>query len=221
MRRVERTWIPGCRRRPDNLVAMNSRRRSLVAEVTKFLTVGGVATLVAFLLFNAMLHGGPWFDALIPGHPFMAYFIANSVGMVISYQGSRNWAFQDRETTHADGGITAYVLINLATFCLPMACLWLTRHLLGLSDPITDNISANVVGATMATFARFYLFRRIVFKRPVGLLGMYEELGEDMDSLDQRTLWTRVSEMLRGLRPSTGPASAGRDSAADRARTAD
>lgn len=163
----------------DNLKDMSVRWRELGSEVAKFMTVGGVATAVSFVLFNLLVHGGPGFRGLMPEHPIPAYVLANSVGMLISYHGSRNWAFRDRETTHPDGGITAYVVINLATFLLPVACLTVSRDLFGLADPVSDNISANVIGASMATWARFYLFRKLVFKRPVPLLDMYEELGEE------------------------------------------
>jgi putative flippase GtrA len=89
--------------------------------------------------------------------------------MVISYRGSRNWAFRDRPPRQADGGRLAFVTINVATMSLPIGCLWISRNLLGLDDPISDNVSANVIGLAMGLVARFFLFRRFVFRRPVHL----------------------------------------------------
>ena len=101
-----------------------------------------------------------WFN----DKPEVAYVLANAVGMAISFRGTKVWAFRDRRTSHADGGVVAFVVINLATMLIPMTCLWVSRGL-GLDDPISDNISANVVGLALANAARFFLFREFVFLR--------------------------------------------------------
>jgi len=129
-----------------------------------------VATLVALILFNFLVHGfTTGHRAPLADHVILAYVLANTVGMVVSYRGSRNWAFRDRPPRHADGGRAAFVAINLATMSLPIGCLWISRNMLGLDDPYSDNISANVIGLFMGLVARFYLFRTFVFRRPVHL----------------------------------------------------
>jgi len=143
-------------------------RRGSLAELSRFLTVGGVATIVALILFNGLVHGfSTGNHALLSDRPVLAYVLANTVGMVISYRGSRSWAFRDRPPHQADGGRSAYVLINLVTMSLPIACLVISRDVLGLDDPLSDNISANVIGLVLGLGARFHLFRRFVFRRPV------------------------------------------------------
>jgi putative flippase GtrA len=114
--------------------------------------------------------------------------------MVLSYQGSRRWVFRHRATAHADGGVSAYVAINLATMALPVACLWVSRTLLGLSDPVADNISANVVGLTAGTWVRFWLFRQLVFNEATA----DETAG---------TVRSRVVSLRRAVRsrPQVGP----------------
>ena len=87
--------------------------------------------------------------------------------MVISYRGRRLWAFRDRPARHADGGVIAFVVINLATMIIPITCLWISRGVLGLDDPLSDNLSANVVGLMLGRGARFFLFRDFVFQRPI------------------------------------------------------
>ncbi len=144
---------------------MGRRWKRVLGEASRFLAVGGVATLVAFILFNLLVHGYWVLDQPpLSDHPLWAYIVANSVGMVVSYRGTRSWAFRHRETHHADGGRTAFVAINLVTMTLPIACLWISRNLLDLTDPLSDNIAANVVGLGMGTAARFYLFRTWVFR---------------------------------------------------------
>lgn len=134
-------------------------------EAGRFLAVGLVATIVALILFNFLVHGfGAMDSAWFNDKPEVAYVLANAVGMAISFRGTKVWAFRDRRTSHADGGVVAFVVINLATMLIPMTCLWVSRGL-GLDDPISDNISANVVGLALANAARFFLFREFVFLR--------------------------------------------------------
>ena len=87
--------------------------------------------------------------------------------MVISYHGARGWVFPHRPPQQADGGWTAYVVINLLAMVLPIGCLALTRHVLGMDSALADNLSANGVGLVLAFGARFYLFKRFVFRRPL------------------------------------------------------
>ena len=149
---------------------MSHRWRRILTEAYRFLAVGGLATIVAFLIFNFLLHGfSTTWDAPLAGHPYLAFAIANLIGMVVSYRGSRSWVFKDRPPRTADGGRLMFILINLGTMLIPMACLWFSRNVLGLDDPVSDNVAANVVGLFLAMVARFYLFRTLVFRRPVHL----------------------------------------------------
>lgn len=134
-------------------------------EASRFLAVGLVATVVALILFNWLVHGfGPLSGAWLNDDPEVAYVLANAVGMVISFRGTKVWAFRDRRTRHADGGLAAFVVINLATMLIPITCLSLSRGL-GLDDPVSDNVSANVIGLALGNAARFFLFRTFVFLR--------------------------------------------------------
>lgn len=140
---------------------MDARR--LVGEVSRFATVGALATLVAFVLFNYLLHGWGGLEAPLAEHAILAYVLANSVGMLVSYRGTRSWAFRHRPPVQADGGRTAYVFINVATMAIPVLLLWFTRNVLGLENAVADNVAANVVGLGLGFAARFHLFRRYVF----------------------------------------------------------
>ena len=136
----------------------------LAGEIWRYLAVGFAATVVAFILFNGLVHGfGMAGFAPLNDHPILGYVIANLIGAAISYRGTRSWAFRHRTTTHPDGGRTAFVVISVATMAIPMACLWISRNLLGLDDPWSDNVSANVIGLALANAARFVLTRQFVF----------------------------------------------------------
>ena len=148
---------------------MGLRLQRLLSEGAKFLTVGGVATLVAFVIFNGLVHG--YFGGPGPMHddPLVAFVIANTVGMVVSYRGSRSWAFRNREAVGAAGGRVAYYVINTASMVIPLACLSFTRYVLGLTDPVADNVAANVVGLGLGTLARFWAIQRFIFLSPARL----------------------------------------------------
>jgi putative flippase GtrA len=142
----------------------------LRVEVGRFMAVGGISTCAAFVVFNFLVHGlyltdDPWLN----GHPVTAFVIANFVGMMISYRLSRAWTFKHRPPQHADGGRTAFFVINVATMTIPMACLWVSRNVLGLDDPLSDNLAGTVIGQLLGQVARFYLFREYVFQKPIPL----------------------------------------------------
>ena len=99
----------------------------------------------------------------------MAFVIANTVGMVVSYRGSRSWAFRDRAAVGVAGGRLAFFVINIVSMVIPLGCLSFTRYVLGLTDPVADNISANVVGLGLGTLARFWAIRRFIFLSPARL----------------------------------------------------
>jgi putative flippase GtrA len=147
-----------------------SRVPHVFVEIGRFMVTGGLSTLVSFTIFNFLVHGlyltgHPWLGA----QPLLALILANLVGMVVSYRLSRSWTFRHRPPVHADGGRTAFFLINLVTLPLAVATLWFSRHVRGLTDPLADNVAGNVVGALIGQAARFYLFRRYVFRTPVSV----------------------------------------------------
>ena len=146
---------------------MGARARRVFGEAVKFSAVNVVATTVAVLLFNALVHGLPTLYGPGPLHdyPVMTYFVANTVGMLISFYGSRQYAFKHRRPTGLGGGLVNYAIVNFASFVIPMACLWVTRNVFGWSSVLADNVAANIVGAVLAMLVRFWAFRRFVFTR--------------------------------------------------------
>jgi putative flippase GtrA len=166
---------------------MSERTQRFIAEVGRFLAVGGAATVVALILFNLLVHGFNTGDhAILGDEPILAFILANTVGMGVSYYGSRHWAFRDRPPRHSDGGRTAFVAINLLTMLIPIGCLAISRDVLGLDDPISDNLAANVIGLVLGLAARFYLFRTFVFHRPISIVEIYDEPGlvDEIEQLD-------------------------------------
>lgn len=145
---------------------MSSRAKRVGKEAASFTMVNIVATAVALLVFNLLVHGAKGiFDGPLHSYPLTSYVVANSIGMVISFLGSRHMVFKDRRPIGPGGGVVVFAVINLSSFAIPMLCLWFTRNILENNSIWMDNLSGNVIGGAMATLFRFWAFRRFAFKR--------------------------------------------------------
>ena len=192
---------------------MSDRTQRFLAEVGRFLAVGGAATVVALVIFNLLLHGYNTGDhALLADEPILAYVLANTVGMGVSYYGSRHWAFRDRPPVTSDGGLISFVGINYLTMLIPIGCLAISRDVLGLDDPFSDNVAANVIGLALGLAARFALFRAFVFRRPISIVEIYDEPGLPDDSpapdgdagpVNESDAVTRSESLIGPFRPPT------------------
>lgn len=150
---------------------MGRRLRRIGGELARFSAVNVVATTVAVLIFNALVHGvSGWFEGPANGQPLPSFLFAHSCGMFISYYGSSRYAFKHRHAAGPGGGLPNYIAINMASFVIPIACLYVTRSVFGWDSVYADNISGNVVGALLGMAFRFWAFRRFVFtKTPTGV----------------------------------------------------
>ena len=160
---------------------MGPRIRRFSLEVARFSAVNVVATAVSLVLFNVIVHGlKGWFHGPLNDHVITAYLLANSVGMFVSYYGSRHFAFRHRHAAGPGGGMLIYVAINLASFVIPVTCLWVSRNVFGWDTIYADNMSGNVIGALLGNAFRFWAFRRFVFHAaprpfwPVHEVGVHE-----------------------------------------------
>ncbi|MFI5627706.1 GtrA family protein [Nocardioides sp. NPDC051685] len=152
------------------MTAASSWRRQafrLLGEVVRFMAVGGLATAVSFVGFNALAHGLLLGSAPLRSAPIVAYVLANVVAGVVAYVGTRLWAFRDRDARDQVTGVVRFFVLGALTMAIPVVCLWVSRYVLGLSSPIADNVSANVIGLGISTTTRFWVFRRFVFNQPV------------------------------------------------------
>jgi putative flippase GtrA len=143
---------------------MGKGLRRLTGEVVRFGAVNTAATLVALVLFNGLVHGFKgWFEGPMHNLPIPGYLVANSVGMFVSYYGSRYYAFRHREAAGPGSGLLNYIVINLSSFIIPVTCLFVSRNIVGWDTIYADNVSGNLVGAFLGAGFRFWAFRRFVF----------------------------------------------------------
>ncbi|HEU5038123.1 MAG TPA: GtrA family protein [Nocardioides sp.] len=140
--------------------------RRILGEIVRFLLVGGLATAVSFVGFNALVHGLFLGAAPLAHQPVAAFVLVNVVAGCVAYAGMRAWAFRDRGISDPATGVVRFFGLGTITMAIPVVCLWTSRHVLGLASPLADNLSANVVGLGLGAAARFWVFRRYVFDQP-------------------------------------------------------
>jgi putative flippase GtrA len=137
--------------------------RRLLQEILRFLAVGGVATVVSVVGFNALVHGALIDGAPMRHQPVQAFVLVNVLAGFVAYAGMRLWAFSHREVEDPVESMVKFFALGAATMVIPVVCLALSRYVLGLSSVWADNIAANVIGLGLSTAARFWVFRRYVF----------------------------------------------------------
>lgn len=145
---------------------LGAATRRVLGEVVRFLLVGGLATAISFVGFNMLVHGLFLDVAPLRGQPVAAFVLVNVVAGCVAYAGMRAWAFRDREVSDPSTGLVRFFGLGALTMAIPVVCLWVSRYVLGLSGPVADNLSANVIGLGLGAATRYWVFRTYVFDKP-------------------------------------------------------
>jgi putative flippase GtrA len=135
--------------------------RGLIHELAKFGVVGLVALIVDIGLFNILRYAGgegPFYD-----RPLTAKVISVIAATSVAFLGNRLWAFRQRVQLHMGRQYLTFFLLNGVAMGIALSCLWFSHYALGLTSPLADNISANVIGLGLGTLFRFWSYRRWVF----------------------------------------------------------
>lgn len=141
-----------------------SRWRTLVVEVFRFLSVGGFAYIVDVGVSNLLVYGFFGIPALMPGSPLKAKIISTVLSVIVAWLGNKLWTYGDRDSGSNVRGFIMFVVVNAIGMVIAVAPLGFTWYILGLRDPISYNISTNVIGIGLAMVFRFYAYRTWVFK---------------------------------------------------------
>lgn len=137
---------------------MYGRLQGLIHEAAKFGTVGLSALVVDIGLFNFLLYVGP-----LQGKPLTAKAVSVAVATTFAYFGNRFWTFKHRGNTGYAREYLLFFGLNGVAMLIAMGCLWISHYALGLTSPLADNISANVIGLGLGTLFRFWSYRKFVF----------------------------------------------------------
>ncbi len=138
-------------------------RRRLFREVLSFLSVGGISYLVDVGLSNLLLFGFLGIPALLVASPIKAKIVSTIVSMAVAWVGNRFITYGQRDSGSTLAGLWKFVVVNLIGMVIVVAPLGVTWYLLGLHDPLSYNISTNVIGIGLAMVFRFWAYRTWVF----------------------------------------------------------
>lgn len=130
-------------------------------ELGKFFSVGLLAYFVGVGGFNLLVH---FKSAPLSSKPLTASVISNLVSILVAYFGNRNWTWKDRKWSGTNREITLFFAINAISLGINVACLALSRYVLGFNSLLADNIATNVIGVGIGTIFRFWSYRTLVFK---------------------------------------------------------
>ena len=89
--------------------------------------------------------------------------IAIGAATVITYLGNRYWTYQHRAKGNPVRELPIFLLLNGIAIAIGAVCLALSHYVLGLTSPLADNLSGNVIGLGLGTLFRFWSYRKFVF----------------------------------------------------------
>ena len=133
--------------------------RTRLAELARFLSVGGVAFVVDMGLFN-LLRFGP--GELLAEKPITAKVISTLVATMVSWVGNRLWTFSQHRTQHRGRELLLFVVVNGLGLAVGAAPLAFSQYVLHLDGPVPDNV-ANLLGIALGTALRYVGYKRWVF----------------------------------------------------------
>lgn len=135
--------------------------KQLRTELLKFGGVGAIAYVVSVGGFNLLVHFG---SAPLAEKPVLASLMAGLASVVVAYIGNRYWTWRHRPKNGTRKEILIFFLVNLAGIGISALCLGISRYVLDLHSPLSDNISANIIGVGLGTIFRFVGYRTWVFR---------------------------------------------------------
>lgn len=138
--------------------------REVSREAFKYIIVGTGGYVIDVGLFNilsiARAQGQPDFD------PLVIKTISFIVAVIFTYVFNARWTFRQRDfRPEGVSRILRYSLVNVLGLVITLTPLYISRNILGLTNLVADNISANVIGVGMALLFRFTASRLWVFQK--------------------------------------------------------
>lgn len=135
--------------------------RRLLPELSKFGVVGILGIVVDVGGFNFLRYAGGLHD-----YPLTAKVVSAAAATLASWLGHRYWTYsharrRGREARHEFVWFLVFCTIGTG---IAIVCLWFTHYVLGLTSPLDDNISGNVIGLVLATAFRWWSYRTFVFR---------------------------------------------------------
>lgn len=131
--------------------------RGAVQRLGSFTAVGTVAFLVDISVFNLLASG-------VGVGPVSSKVISVALATGVSWLGSHYVTFRQFAGRPKRQEALLFGLTNLAGLGIAAACLAVSHYVLGLTSPLANNISANVVGVLLGNVFRYAAYRFFVFR---------------------------------------------------------
>lgn len=154
--------LGGTRRRAGYhyLVPTRTEITAKLTELIKFGFVGGMAYIVDTGLFN-LLRFGP--GELLGDKPLTAKIVSAAIATLFAWLGNRYWTFSTKRNSNSIRELLQFIIVNVGGMGVALLCLWFSHYVLGLTSPLADNISANVIGVGLGMIFRYWLYSTWVF----------------------------------------------------------
>ena len=136
--------------------------RTLLPQLARFGTVGLVGLVIDVALFN-LLRVTVLAPELIAEGPVIAKVVSTSVAIAVNWLGSRYWTFRLERRRPAAREAVEFAVVSIGGLLIAVACLVVSRYVLGFTSLLADNIATNVVGLALGSTFRFVLYRAWVF----------------------------------------------------------
>jgi putative flippase GtrA len=139
----------------DSARRLYARFRQLIHEGAKFGVIGIIGVIITDGGTNVLRsneHIG-WLTANV---------LATVVATAFAYVGSRYWTFKHRERTNVGREGVLFFVLNGIGLLIQLGCLGFTVHVLGYTGKFPANV-AILIGIVLATFFRFWSYRRFVW----------------------------------------------------------
>ncbi|WP_104180467.1 GtrA family protein [Arthrobacter sp. B0490] len=132
-----------------------------VRRLSSFTVVGTVAFMVDIAVYNILASG-------FGVGPITSKVASVALATGVSWLGSHYVTFRQFVGRPKHEEALLFGLTNLVGLGIAAACLFVSHYVLGLTGPLADNVSGNVVGVLLGNVFRYIAYRFFVF-RPVVL----------------------------------------------------
>lgn len=131
--------------------------RAALRRLGSFTLVGTVAFVVDISVFNILASG-------LGIGPISSKIVSVVLATGVSWVGSHYLTFRMFAGRPKREEALLFGLTNLIGLGIAAACLVVSHYVLGLTSPLADNISANVIGVLLGNVFRYGAYRFFVFR---------------------------------------------------------
>jgi putative flippase GtrA len=128
-------------------------------EPIRYVLVGGLVFSADVFLFNLFSFSS------LNIEPVTSKIASGICATLLAFYLHRHWTFGDRSYEYVKmKQATLFFVVQAVGILIATMCLWFSHYILGLRNPVADNIAGNVVGLVLATAFRYFFNSRYVYR---------------------------------------------------------